>query len=397
MGNIGDELLAAFLCLAVLGHVVQNDQNTAALLIGKRGKTNLDAAVPDGKLGFDKVAPLQGDHMGEGAHRLEKLAVPAVLTLAAEQRGGCGIAMDQRAVSVVSDHAVRHVQKERVKLVALVLDGFQRFVQDGRHVVEGRRQDTDLIRRFHIQCLVEITLGDALSPLGQLFDRVDDRFCQEERERDGNQKTDQKRLQNDEQQLGIQRGDGAAVVSDINDKAVVAAGNGNGDVHVVCGDVALVADASVAGGENVLRLFKGLAAFITAGEKRAGSGVEDVVVAVAPVNAERTGIGLDHSLNALHAVLLRSLRAERVDKGGVALAERLAHLRVKVVNIEACDTGHQKRADHRHQGRDEQQQDHDQLYVQTAKHKRCSLRSDRSDRQAFRRSARRNSSRRRGG
>lgn len=94
-----------------------------------------------------------------------------------------------------------------------------------------------------------------------------------------------------------------------------------------------------------------------AAEAFAARGVENVVVAAARVDAERTGIGLEHGLHDRHAALLRGLGAQGVDEVGVALAEGLAHLRVEVVNVEVGHAGHQERAHHRHERGDEQQHD----------------------------------------
>ena len=66
-------------------------------------------------------------------------------------------------------------------------------------------------------------------------------------------------MQDNEQQLRVQRRDGGAAVADINDEAVVAAGDGNGDVHIACGKVTVVADLSVARGEDIFRLLQKLA------------------------------------------------------------------------------------------------------------------------------------------
>ena len=312
--------------------------------------------------------------MGERADRLKKIAVDALLGLAVQQLAGGGIAVDQLSRAIVGDNAVAHMQKERVELVALVFYRFKRGVEDGRHVVEGGRQDADLVCRLHGEGFVKIAGGNALGALGQLLDGVDHRLGKQERKQNGNEQTHQQRLQNDEQQLRVERGYGGAVVTDVDDEAVVAAGDGDRHIHVAGGKVAVVAHLAVACGKNVFRLLQGVGAVVAGSKHLAGLRIEDVVVAVARIDAERAGGGLQHGLQAHRAVLLRAFLAQRADEVGIGLAEHLAHLLVEIVNVEVGDAGHQKCADHRHQGGDEQQHDHHKLHMQAAKHGRYSFR-----------------------
>ena len=205
VGDIGDEFLAPLLGLAVLGHVVQHDEHAAALLVGEGREVELHTALADRQLGFDKLASLHGNDAGEGADGFKQVAVDALFRRAAEQLAGGGVAVDERAAAVIGDDAVAHVEKERVELVALVLHGLERGVEDGGHVVEGRRQDTDLIRRFDGERFVKIAGRDALGALGQLLDGVDHRLGEQEGEKNGDEKAHEQCLQNDEQQLRVQR------------------------------------------------------------------------------------------------------------------------------------------------------------------------------------------------
>ena len=164
--------------------------------------------------------------------------------------------MDERAVAVVGDHAVGHVEKERVELVALVLHRLERGVQHACHVVERGGEDADLVGGVDLELFAEVAACHALGALGQLFDGIDHRFAQQEAQQHGDQKTHEQRLQNDDEQLAVEAGDRAAVVADVDDIAVVAAGDGDGNVHVAGRDVALVADLSVAGGEEIRGLLE---------------------------------------------------------------------------------------------------------------------------------------------
>ena len=91
--------------------------------------------------------------------------------------------MDELAAAVVGDDAVAHVEEQRVELVALIFHRFERGMEDGRHVVERGGQHANLVRRFDGKRLVKVAGGDALGALGQLFDGIDHRFCQQEREK----------------------------------------------------------------------------------------------------------------------------------------------------------------------------------------------------------------------
>ena len=154
----------------------------------------------------------------------------------------------------------------------------------------------------------------------------------------------------------------------------------------------MVADFAVAGGKDVFRLLQRVGAVVARSEHFAILCVEDIVVTVARVDAQRTGGGLEYGLQARSAVLLRGLFAQCIDESGVGFAKRFVHLLVEVVDIKVRDAGHQKRADHRHQGGDEQQHDHHELHVQAAEHGRYSFRGN----SASFRSGRKNSSRHRG-
>ena len=180
VGNVGDELLAALLGFALLGHVMQHDQNAAAFLVGKWRKVKLHAALADGKFPFHIVAALHGDDMGKRADGLEELAVNAFVRRAVQKLAGGGIAVNEAAAAVIGDHAVAHVEKKGIKLVAFVFHGLQRRVQHGRHVVERGGQNADFVRRFDGKRFIEVTGRNAFGTLGQLFDGVDHGFGEQE-------------------------------------------------------------------------------------------------------------------------------------------------------------------------------------------------------------------------
>ena len=83
VGDIGDKFLAALLGLAVLGHIVQHDENAAALLIGERGEVELYAALADSELALNIVTALHGDDVRERADGFKQLTVHALVRRAA--------------------------------------------------------------------------------------------------------------------------------------------------------------------------------------------------------------------------------------------------------------------------------------------------------------------------
>ena len=72
----------------------------------------------------------------------------------------------------------------------------------------------------------------------------------------------------------------------------------------------MVADLAVARGEDIFRLLKQLAVLVARSKHLAAAAVENIVVAVARVNAQCAGVGLEHRLQARGAVLLRGLFAQ---------------------------------------------------------------------------------------
>ena len=203
---------------------------------------------------------------------------------------------------------------------------------------------------------------------------------EQETEQHGDQQAHQQRLDDDEKELAVEGADGVAVVVNINDEGVVPAGDGDGDIHVAGGDVALVAHHVRTGGDAALggqQVGGGLEAVeallaVGTGQKCAGVPVQDVVVAGVGVQAQIPGLDLDHLLELFCAVLLGGLPAQGVDEGGVGgigVAKYALHLLVKLVNVKAGDAGHHERAHYGHQGRNEQQHNEHQLHMQAAEHR----------------------------
>ena len=102
--------------------------------------------------------------------------------------------MDQRPGAVVGEHAVGHVQKEGVELVALVLHRLERVVKHLCHVVKRRGEDADLVGGVDGQHLVKVAARDALGPLGQLLDGVNHRLGEQKAQKERDEKPHKQRL-----------------------------------------------------------------------------------------------------------------------------------------------------------------------------------------------------------
>ena len=244
-------------------------------------------------------------------------------------------------------------------------------MQDAGHFVERAGENADLIRGFHRQLAVKVSGGHPLRADGQLFNGADHGFGQQEAQQHGDQQADDQGLHDDLEQLVVQLGNGVLVVQNVNDERVVATEDGDGHIHVACGNVALISHGGavlpghgVPGGQQVGGLLSGQSrAFGAACQIGSGGAVQHIVVSGAVVDAQHTGIDLQNFLNPFRPVRLRGGRAEICYKFQTVGAESAAHLLVEAVNIEAGDAGGQKCAYHSHQGCDEKQEDQRQLHV----------------------------------
>ncbi|CAN4011208.1 EamA family transporter, partial [Dysosmobacter welbionis] len=241
VGDIGHELLAPLLVAVLLRHVMKHHQHAAAGLVGKRRQKQLQRPVPHLHLRLGVVGSLEGQGLLEGIDLTEEGIVGSALRhTAVEHVGGGGIAVDKEAVVVKGHHAVGHVEEQGVQLVPLVLHGGQRGLKDIGHLVEGAREDADLVSGLHGELAVKVSRGHPLCPGGELFDGAHHGLGQQEAQQDRDQQADHQRLHDDEEELGVQVRHCVLVVQDVNDVGVSAPHDGDGCVHIVGGDVAAV-------------------------------------------------------------------------------------------------------------------------------------------------------------
>jgi len=199
----------------------------------------------------------------EGVNGAKQLVISTgVLYRTLEHGGGGGIAVNQLSLVIKRHHAVGHVQKQRVQLVALIFHGIQRGLQHACHFVEGSGQNSDLVRRFHQQLVSKVARRNFFRTCGELFNGAYHGFRQQKRQQDRDQQPDDQRLHDDQDQLGIQFGDGILVVVNVYDVGVVAAVDGDSGVHISRGNVTVITFCSVAGRKQVDGLLAGHTALL---------------------------------------------------------------------------------------------------------------------------------------
>ena len=66
--------------------------------------------------------------------------------------------MDDLSLTVEGHHAVSHMQEEGGELGPLVIHLLNGALKLSGHVVEGIRQNTDLIVRRHLDLMIKVTL-----------------------------------------------------------------------------------------------------------------------------------------------------------------------------------------------------------------------------------------------
>ncbi|MPM75665.1 hypothetical protein SDC9_122659 [bioreactor metagenome] len=384
MRNVGDKLLASFLAAVMLRLVVQNHQHAAAGLVRKRGEVQFQRLIPRHHLRIGVVGPLKVQNLCQRINGAEQLVIDRLLRdRALKQLRGSGIAVDQRPVVVKGHHSVGHVKEQGIQLIPLVLNGVEAVLKHIRHVVECAGQNTDFVRGLHRQLVSKVSAGQALRPFRHLFDGADEGLAQKVAEQHRDQKSDHQRLHDDGKKFLVQSGDRVPIVKDIDDVAVLPAGERKGRIHIVCGQIAAVSHRTVQGRDEIGRRRQNRAAFIRLRQNRSRGAVQNVIVSGTGINAQETGVGLQNLLHLSRAVGRRGggqkvghesgvfgqSRAVRLHVG----AEHIVHLLIKAVDIEAGHVGGQKRPHRRHQRGNQQQHDEHQLHMKTFEHGGTSL------------------------
>ena len=161
MRHIGDKFTPCIVQTALLGDIVY-DGDHAALAIERavRRKRDRQHAVAPRDLTGQKAPHncfVRIGHVEIGKHLVKG---QMILHAHAQQVFGCRVHVDQPSLGRKGSHAVRHMQEQRVQLIALALHLAHRAFEPLRHVVERACQFADLVGRLHAQILIEIAFRD---------------------------------------------------------------------------------------------------------------------------------------------------------------------------------------------------------------------------------------------
>ena len=270
----------------------------------------------------------------------EQLAVGGVSADgAAQHHRRRRVGVDHPPLPVKGYHAVGHVEKQGVQLVALIFHLTQGVPQLPGHVVEGVGEHTDLIPRGHLDPPGEIPLRHPHGPFGQPLDGDDHGLGQQEGEQNRDEQAKNQRFQDQHKDLVDQVVHRGLIVQDVNDILDIPPAEGQRHIHVVRGDIGLVPLLLLHQGPGqvwgvvlqppALRL-------VGPGQIGAGLPVQDVQGSAPAVQAQLAGIGLHDLQHGFRPVLLPGvLRLEGPAQSRVlALVKHLAHLGVKLLQIE---------------------------------------------------------------
>ena len=115
VGDVGHELFAAFLVAVLFRHVVEHDQNTALLVVGKGGEIHVQRSLANFQFLFHIVGALQRQNFLKGMHVSQQLLIGAVrLYLPLQQVVGSGVTVNEVAGVVEGHDTVGHVEEKGV-------------------------------------------------------------------------------------------------------------------------------------------------------------------------------------------------------------------------------------------------------------------------------------------
>ncbi|SCH64443.1 Uncharacterised protein [uncultured Clostridium sp.] len=276
--------------------------------------------------------------------------------------------MDDLSIPGTGHHAVGHVEEEGIQLVALVLHLAQSILKLVRHVVEGIGQHSDLIPRGHLDLPGKVPFCHPHGPLRQPLYRGNHRLGQQEGQQHRDDQAKDQGLHDQEKHFLGQAVGSGLVVQDVDDIALVPPVDGDGQVHIIGGQIALIPhlvglQPGIQGKIQVLGIFQYLVLPLRSHQAHSIA-VQDIQLAVAPVHPQHADIGVQHIGHSLRTVLLiRSFGGQVGHQAGVA--EHVGHLAIKILQIKGGHRVDQEGPHHHHQGQDQQHHDHDQLHMQT--------------------------------
>ena len=179
VGHVGHELPAHLLVLPLLGDVVDDHQYAPLPVPVEGSHQQLEESLLNRLLFLEVVGhrqhPLQRD---QAAEQLPEGGVRPDGPVEHLLRGG--IEVDDLSSPGEGHHAVRHVEKEGVELVALVLHLADGVLELTRHIVEGVGEHADLVPGGHLDLMGEVPLCHPHGSLRQPLDGGDHGLGEEE-------------------------------------------------------------------------------------------------------------------------------------------------------------------------------------------------------------------------
>ncbi|MPM30274.1 hypothetical protein SDC9_76822 [bioreactor metagenome] len=301
MGNVCHKFPPHFLRPALCRHVVDHHQHAALALPVEGSKQQLQTAAGDFLFSL-QITGLRG--VQHGCQGIQSTKEAIVVRIAAHGNGAVqhlfrgGIGMNDDPIPIESHNAVGHVQEKRAQFVALVFHFLQGFLKLARHIVEGIREDADLILGAYLDFSREIALRHPFGAVGQPLNGGNHGFGEQEGQQHGNDKSENQRLNNQHKKLIIKVLDCLAVVADINNVGRIPPGDRDGDIHIVRGHVALRAHLTLTErGQKVGGHLQSIRHLIV-GPREIGPGVavQNGIIAVPAVHAQRTQVGGENRL-----------------------------------------------------------------------------------------------------
>ena len=286
MGHIGHKFPAGLLALALLGDIVDDDDDTGRTALGgKGGHKQLQAPVPHGLLRLHKLRALQGQHLGQLGLLAEHFIKPAGFgRVTAQHLDGGGVGVDDAALGVKGHHAVGHVQKQGGEFVALVFGGGQGVSEHTGHVVEVPGQRADFIPGGNLQLFRKIPGGHPTGALGQRPQRGNENLGQQHRQDQTDAHAHNQGLDNNIHHVGRQVIDSGFVVQHIDDVRGVVPCDGHRQIHIGAGNGAVLAHLPIEGRQQVGG--GGNGGSLVGSGKHGAAAVQDVDVAPGNVDAQ---------------------------------------------------------------------------------------------------------------
>ena len=369
VGDIGHKFPLHILGFPLLGHIVEHHQHAALAVPVKGSQQQLQEAFSLPALLLQIVRSLE--HLFQRKQITEEFLIGSLGSNGTAQHllGG-RIGVDDLSVAGKGHHAVGHVQKQGIQLVALIFHLAQGVLKLSGHVVKGVGEYADLIPGGHLDLSGEVSVGHTHGALGEALDGDDHGLGQQEGQQDGDDQTKDQGLQNQHKHLADEAVHRGLVVQNIDHIGGAAPVQGDGHVHIVGGHIGTA--GVLPSGQCVGEIGRIIGQVLTrivvvAGQVLPGLPVQDKQGAAVTVQAQLAGVGLQDVKDGLGSVFLPLGGRGQIPGQGLP-GEHIGHLGIEVLRVVIGNRIDQKCTYHRHQGDNQQRHDEHELHVQASKH-----------------------------